>query len=445
VTADRRLAALGAVLVALVLAGLALHHPGAENIRPMWRVYAFVLLLAAGGVAYGFAIRLVLRAPPPHATRTVLLVAAILRAAVLPATPFLSSDVYRYVWDGRVQAAGVNPYRYLPADPTLQLLRDDAIYSHVNRRTYARTIYPPMAQIVFRIVAGISDSVVAMKAAMVAFEALAMAAMMRLLHLLRLPRARVLVYAWNPLGVWAFAGNGHVDAIAIGLLAALLLQRAMRRNTAAGALLAAATLVKFLPLIVAPAIWRRWDWRLPVAFAATLIGLYALYIDAGWQVLGFLPGYSGEEGLGGDGFYLLAAWQTLMPLPSWAMPVYLLLAAAGLIALGGRFAFAPPIADPASDGVRACRQAAILAAAVIVAVSPHYPWYFVWLALPCCVCPLPSVIFLSVAPAIQYLNPWDERFIWPSLVYVPFAALALRDLRRHAGARDGRPACRQPA
>ena len=55
----------------------------------------------------------------------VLLVAAALRLPLIVSPPFLSTDIYRYVWDGRVQAAGVNPYRYLPADPALASLRDD--------------------------------------------------------------------------------------------------------------------------------------------------------------------------------------------------------------------------------------------------------------------------------------------------------------------------------
>ena len=68
----------------------------------------------------------------------------------------MSTDIFRYVWDGRVQAAGINPYRHVPADAALQHLRDDAIYPYINRADYAPTIYPPMAQIVFFLVTRIS-------------------------------------------------------------------------------------------------------------------------------------------------------------------------------------------------------------------------------------------------------------------------------------------------
>ncbi len=442
---DARLAALGAGLVLLILPGLALHQPGAEDIRPLWRVYVFVGLILAGAALYALAIRRVLAASPPHALPIVLVVAAILRVLVLPASPFLSSDVYRYVWDGRVQQAGINPYRFVPADPALAALRDTAIYPHVNRRTYARTIYPPMAQLLFRLVVALGGGVSVLKAACVGFEALGVWAMIRLLRIARLPPARVLIYAWNPLAVWAFAGNGHVDGFAVGLLGLALLLRGQRRDGLAGAALAGAALVKFLPAAMLPALWRRWRWRLPAAFAATVILLYFLYIDAGWNVLGFLPGYGQEEGLDRTGFYALAALGALVRPPSWAAGAYVALAAIGLLALGLRIAFVTRLPDPAADAVRVCRHAALLGTAAIVAISPHYAWYFPWLALPCCVCPLPAVIFLSVVPAIEYLNPWDERLIWPSLIYVPFAIIAWRDLRRARNGPQRNAACQLPA
>ena len=72
-----------------------------------------------------------------------------MRLMVMLSPPFLSSDLYRYVWDGRVQAAGINPYLYIPADPALAGLRDTAIFPHINRADYAPTIYPPVAQAIF--------------------------------------------------------------------------------------------------------------------------------------------------------------------------------------------------------------------------------------------------------------------------------------------------------
>ena len=40
-------------------------------------------------------------------------------AAVVPGeTPPLSTDLHRYAWDARVQANGINPYRYVVTEET---------------------------------------------------------------------------------------------------------------------------------------------------------------------------------------------------------------------------------------------------------------------------------------------------------------------------------------
>jgi len=517
---------LGGLLLALTLTALALHIPGALSVGSPTRKNLFVALLAAAAVTYLLAIRLVRHRPAPTGSVLIVLAVAIaMRLPVVLAPPFLSTDIYRYVWDGRVQVAGINPYRYLPADPALQSLRDPT-FPLISRATTARTIYPPVAQIVFQTVARISPTITAMKLTMVGFEALACWAMLRLLDLARLPRTRVLIYAWNPLAVWAFAGNGHVDAVAVGLLAVALLLRATRRDTWVGVALGAAVLVKFLPAAVAPALWRRGAaWRMPLVALATIIGLYSIYIDAGWHVLGFLPGYFGDEDLTeGTGIWLLAGLGLVIPVTRAMAEVYAVAALACLGTLAAWIAFRPrpseanarpagefrpdtreiaapaigvsradqpaPVArgtvepetlvrdtnesafevrdinapapaapriceppfdvrrvreppfdvpricEPPFEVRRICGDAALLAAAVTVAISPHYPWYFVWLALPCCVCARWSIIWLSVAPVLLYLDPWHERFLWPCLVYLPAAAFAVHAWWRPAVSRS---------
>jgi hypothetical protein len=429
----RLLAACGALLVGLTLGALALHVPGAPTVGSADLKDVFIGIVALAVAVYFAAVRLVLRRPlPAGAVFLVLLVAVAVRIPVLIAPPFLSSDVYRYVWDGRVQAAGVNPYRYIPADPALAGLRDAAIYPMINRADYAPTIYPPAAQVIFAAVGRVSQTTLAMKAAMVAFEALAVLCLLRLLAIARQPPSRILIYAWNPLTYWSFAGNGHVDAAVIGLLAMALLLRVLRRDTFAGAVFGAAVLVKFLPVVVAPALWRaRAGWRFATAAVAMIVALYACYAGVGWRVLGFLPGYGAEEGLSdGNGLWLLAGLARVAALPRQAAPLYFGVAAIGLAALGTWIAFRrhkPP--GSADDAVAVCGGAAILMACLTAAISPHYPWYFAWLALPSVIRPFRAVLWLSAAPVLLYLDPLSERFLWPSLVYLPALGLALADLR----------------
>ncbi len=426
----RRLAALGLVLLAVNVGALAIHVPGAEDVGSAAGSGAFTCVVLLDLVAYLLAVRLVLRERLPRtALWTILGVAVLMRAALLPAPPFLSTDIYRYVWDGQVQAAGINPYRYIPADPALERLRDPAIYPLINRKDYARTIYPPAAQMVFTAVGRVSHGVTGMKLAMLGFEALGVLAMLAILRGAGLPSARILIYAWNPLAPWSFARDGHVDAVAIGLLGLALLARTRRRYGLAGALLGAATLVKVLPVAVAPAFVRGGRlWRPMLVGAAVIVGLYLPYLGAGANVLGFAGGYGTEEGYEtGAGYWLLAGLGHLGLSPPGLLRTYLVCAGLTLAALALRIAFGRDRA-PALDAVALCRDAGLLAALTTCAASPHYAWYYPWLALPAVVAPAPALIWLGAAPILFLIDPFNDRFLWPSLVFVPALVLAARSL-----------------
>jgi hypothetical protein len=417
---------LGAALVALIGVGQALHDGSELRIGDNTRLAIFVAVQMVACCIYMAAVAVQSRRPFTVRLPWVLAVAAAMRAIPLCSPMFLSSDLFRYIWDGRVQLAGINPYLYVPADEVLAHLRDTAIFSHVNRAMYARTIYPPMAELVFRAVAAMGQRPWMMRAAMVLFECLAMGALLAILRRCRLPSARVLIYAWNPLATWEFSGNGHVDAVAIGLVALALLGVALRRPTLAGAALGAAVLVKYLPAVLAPALWYRRDWRLPAAALLTCAALYALYAGAGTHLLGFLPGYAQEEGMqAGTGFWLLAGLADLIKLPPAAVTVY------ALAVLGVLATLAWPMlrrAQPPS-AVQAARDAGTLIVATMVALSPHYPWYYPWASVPAAIAPQRSAIFLGCAAILLYLDPLHENFFWPALVFVPTIALSVWDRR----------------
>jgi hypothetical protein len=418
------------MLLLLATAALLLDNPASTGAARSSRVAVLVGLLVVSAAAYFGAVRLILRHTWPRSTVWIVLgVAIALRALLLTAPPILSSDIYRYVWDGRVQAAGINPYRYVPADPALASLRDVVIYPRINRADYARTIYPPFAQMVFAAVGRIRDSVMGMRLAMLGFEALGVACLLRLLPLAGLPRERVLIYAWNPLAVWSFANDGHVGAVAIGLLGLALLLRARHKDGSAGAVLAGAVLVQFFPLVLVPAFLRGGRFLRPaLAGLALIVGCYALYSGAGWHVLGFLPSYGREEGLtSGNGLWLLAGLATLARLPPDAALIYAAGVAAAFIALAVAILRQPA---PTNDAQALCRDTARLATAAMVAASPHYHWYFAWLALPAVVTPSRALLWLATMPLLLIDEPIPgDRFFWPSLLYVPATLLLLADLR----------------
>ena len=354
-----------------------------------------------------------------------------MRLAVLAAPPYLSSDIYRYVWDGRVAAAGINPYRYIPANPQLEHLRDPEIFPEINRNNYAPTIYPPLAEAIFLMATRISETVTAMKAAMVGFEAIAIVLLLRLLVAGGLPAERIVIYAWHPLPVWEFAGSGHIDAALLMLVALALWSRRRLDNWLTGLVLAGAVLVKIYPAVLFPALYRRWDRQMPATFIGFIVLAYLPFLGIGWGVFGFLPGYLAEENLTGTGagFYLWSLVQTIPPLSQLPVFVY---AAAAIVSLGGVAVWA---AFGRVTTQRYVIGAAALAGLFMLFLSPHYPWYFAWLLLFATLLPsvtllwLPSASFLLyVVPAGAKLVSDGQRMLIESLIYVPFVGLALLEL-----------------
>jgi hypothetical protein len=435
---DFLLGACGVLLIGLTAIGLTLPQPviGQFGIGYGEALDHFVILGCIEGLTYFAAVALILRSKPT--TRTVWIIlgfAGLLRLMVVIFPPFLSNDLYRYIWDGWVQAAGINPYRYIPVDSHLAFLRDATVFPNINRANYAHTIYPPAAQMIFFIATGIgrvlaTPPVLAMKLAMLTLEGIGIWAMARLLDHAGLPRARVLIYAWNPVPVWEFAGSGHVDAITICFVALALLAACEGKRRWGAMVFAAAVLTKFLPMILLPALWRRWDWKFGAIFMATIVILYAPYLSVGKGVLGFLGGYSAQEGIdSGHGIFLLSVLGQIFVLPAYASKIYLSVLALALLALGTAMVFGRtlPLAREAVTKIIAQRTL-LLGGVLMVGLSPHYPWYYCWLLIPACIMPRLSVLYLVTASFLLYLNPIHTQLFWPAFVFGPFVALALREI-----------------
>ncbi len=386
----------------------------------------------------------------------ILAVAVACRLATLFADPYLSSDVYRYVWDGIVQHAGINPFRYVPADPHIEFLRgatEGNIYPAINRASYAHTIYPPVAQMLFWVVTLISPTLTCMKTVMVLFEGLTLWTLVTLLRYLGRPREQAILYAWSPLLIWEIAGSGHLDAAAMAFIGLALVSRYRRQRVLTGLFLALAVLTKLYPLVLFPALYLRrpaldpatgnrrtflqtLDWTMPATMLALAIPSYALYLSVGKQVFGFLGGYVQEEGIAtGTRYFLLEQAQHLPGLHGLSPTAYTLFAALVLASLAiWAFLTASPVVatsprpqrrelDPTSSAPAGrspvpapqrrhdaafLRPALALAWAMMLLFSPHYPWYVAWL--------IPFVTLIPSLPLLAYIN---------GLFYLCYTALAI--------------------
>jgi hypothetical protein len=251
-----------------------------------------LLLYVAAGLAWAAAAQLVQRLPTSRTQLVVIaLVAIALRAPAWMTPPAHSDDVYRYLWDGKVQRAGINPYRFAPDAPELYALRD-AEWARVNNQSLP-TIYPPLAEAAF----AAAPSLGAWKL----LVALADAAVALLLYIGLADRRRVVLWAWSPLVVIELGMNAHVDALGVALLVGALVAWKRGRAAAAGALAAAAAAVKLLPIVALVGMRRR---RAIVAAAVVAIALALPYATAGPRMAGSLGEYS-RRWRGNDGAFAL--------------------------------------------------------------------------------------------------------------------------------------------
>jgi len=138
------------------------------------------------------------------------------------------------IWDGRRQGFGINPYLYVPVDPRLAGLRDDSIYPNVNRKEYAHTNYPPVAQIFFFVVTRVTQSILGFKGVLVVLDLVTMGLVAANLRAIGQPAERVIVYAWHPLPIFEFGGSGNIDALMICFIALALFARAHQKFGIAG-------------------------------------------------------------------------------------------------------------------------------------------------------------------------------------------------------------------
>jgi Gpi18-like mannosyltransferase len=187
-------------------------------------------------------------------TLLIILAGLLFRVAVAPARGPASSDMYRYLWEGRVVRAGMNPYAHSPRSPELAPLHD-WVWGLVQHKSVPAA-YPPVAQYVFAL-AGLLplNPVIELKLVLALFDALTVLLLADLIRRLGRPAAWVICYAWHPLAVCEVVGRGHLDSVGIFFLVLsvrLLLVRSGPGRVAAGASLALSVLSKGYALVAVP-------------------------------------------------------------------------------------------------------------------------------------------------------------------------------------------------
>ena len=217
------------------------------------------LMLGAFGLCAWSYFRLPLRHQP--AVLTVLGFALLFRLTVLPAPPHQSEDAYRYIWDARIAAAGIDPFRYPPEAPQLERFRDAVVFPKLNSKPY-RTVYPPFSQILFRISHALfGESVVGMKSIFSLFEFSTLLLAWRLLEAYGERLEPLFLVAWNPFFIFEFSHSGHSESAMMFLI--LLSVYLLLHSKKAWAMVsyAGGVLVKLHPAMLLPLYFRRLGWK----------------------------------------------------------------------------------------------------------------------------------------------------------------------------------------
>lgn len=280
ITPERRLYGLGAVmLLALTICSQHFNRRGDAS---------FIISLSVAGLAYLLAFRELLSAER-FSRRVViygLVLAGVWHVLFLRMPAGEDDDIHRYVWDGRVQRLGFNPYLVVPSDPALAGLHTSQTRSLNNPDL--PSLYPPGAELFFRGVTAIHESTFALKIAFVVCDAAIVFVLFNLLRYTGDAEHWVLAYAWHPLLAIEVAGSGHIDILGALLLLLSAAALVRSRRTAAALLFGLAVMVKLLPIVLLPLLWRRIRMR-DLALATLVAGLlYIPFLDHGRIPLGSL-------------------------------------------------------------------------------------------------------------------------------------------------------------
>ncbi len=404
------------------------NHAGASD-----RVlHTFVSMYVAAGLVYLLIIgrirRMVIDRP---GIAWIMLIGLLMRIVLLPSTPVLETDSFRYLWDGALSARGVNPYRYSPeegrgsrtddrGDPRLREAALDAgsTLDRINHREI-RTIYPPVAQAAFLAAHWISPwSGTAWRAVLLAADVTTVLLLSMLLRQLRLPMSWIAIYWWNPLLIKEFFCAGHMDAVVLPLMVAALLMAIKHRPVRGAVCLAVAVAVKLWPIVLLPHLMRsliRQPRRLGLALGA--FGVAALFllspmIMAGNNGIAGMLRYS-RAWQNNDGLFRLIViiWQNgllMVGLPEWGAQSAARATAAILLMAW----IAWLIRRPFATALELC-EAALLTVAALFLLSPtQFPWYYTWMLPLLALRPRWSLLIYTALLPLYHLHYRQSAWVW---------------------------------
>ncbi len=403
------LGVLAALLEGLLLL-LTRYHPLDENIPEVVAIF-----LAAGSI-YFLAVHLTWQPETNNRAGLILILvaAAVFRITLFPLPPTLSDDIHRYLWEGRIQQAGLNPYSHAPSGPEVEAFRPADLDSIPGKDVSAA--YGPGTELLFNLAARFGGLYV-FKFTSLLFDLASLLLLVLLLRARGEPLMRVLVYGWCPLVILEFAGSAHIDSAMVALLLLALWLLHKKQNPLSIAAITAALFTKWTAGLALPLFFRRTNWRAGPVFAAVAFLLYLPYLDAGSRLVAGMGAYT-EKWRNNESLHALLTWLTGQDAVAQGVLGGVLL---GLLAY---------LTWKKTDPLRAT----YLLLGTLLLLSPNvFPWYMTWLVPFLCFFPQRAFLLWTSTALLGYhvmirysaLGIWEYQAEMLWLEYAPVYGLLL--------------------
>lgn len=350
----------------------------------------------------------------------------IFRITLIPLPPFLSDDIYRYIWDGYIQANGINPYLYPPNSPELITLRNN-IFPSINH-SHLPTIYPPLSQMFFFLAYYIiGNSFINIKIVFLLFDIVTALLLVKILGKLNLPLINVAIYFLCPLPILEFFISGHIDIIGICFFILFLYFYIVSKTLLSSSSLAFAILIKLLPIIFLPIALYKLGKRKALIFLSILLFILFIfylphYLIVNEKIFGSFGNFVKDFYFNSSIFSLLYELTNSNQLAAiicyFALGIWLLI-----------------VALTCQDFIRGIFWT--LVGFYIFSPIVH-PWYLTWIVPLLIFIPNKAFFWLIMSCQLSYYvlinyhtqNLWQDLPLIRLIEYIPFFALLSYDLLR---------------
>ena len=390
-------------------------------------VLLFIAVNVATFLIISFLLILLRRSTAPRSWLIpVVVFGAMFRLTLVPHAVVGSDDIYRYIWDGRVAAAGINPFAYTPTDPHLSHLATADLPSKVNHPEL-RSVYPALAQLLFVASHALfGDSVWGIKLLLVIIDSLTMMLIWLFVRERPDPVFPVLLYAWSPLPVLYFGLDGHIDALGIPFLVLGIWYFTTLRPVKGAFAFGMSALSKLVPLVLLPLLLRHLKgYRRLVIPAIPLLMVLAgalIYYEPTWGVVQSLTTFGSRWEFNGS-IFSIVYFLTDSNEAAHIVSGILILLTIGFLSIINR-----PLLEKIFWGF-----------VLFILLSPVvHPWYLTWLAALVALRWSPGVyVFLGMSAlanviVYQYRSAglWNDSPLLLLVEYLPVFLLLAREAVR---------------